>query len=526
MAAAGGQFERFCVSPLCAPTRASLLTDRYFLRTGSSWVSKGLENMNTKEITLGEIFQIQGYATGCFGKWYNEAHYPQHPNQQRFDEFIEFCAGHWNNYFNTTLEHNGRLFPTMGYISDVLADEEIKFIEKNKEEDFICYISFNVPHGPFQVPDNYFDIYKKLGFNDKDAAVYGMCKNIDDNVGKILNKVEQLGLTENTIVVFMTDNGPNGHRYNRGMRGIKGSIHEGGTRVPCLINWKGKIALKSMSHLTGHIDILPTLESLCKFDPPETMPLDGFDLSELLLGKSDVLPDRLWFTKKSTESIGLDGAARNDRYRFVIKKGDTMLLDMKADPGQKKDISAKKHEITQSLAMAYNSWFGDVTSDYTSATEIGIGYEDEKSPYLLAHEASFSGGINFMEGHGWTHDWLVNWSKTKDSIYWNVVVGQATAFKLELLYSCAEGNVGAVIVASNPGNRIKAEITKAHDPEYIESPDRIERIEVYEKKWARLSLGNLKLESGNQQIVLKTKNIPNGAIGKIKGLQLTKVINN
>ncbi len=280
-----------------------------------------------------------------------------------------------------------------------------------------------------------------------------------------------------------------------------------------------------MNHLAGHLDILPTLVSLCKLDPPETRPLDGFDLSDLLLGKSDILPERLWFTKKSTESISPDGAARNDRYRFVIEKGDTMLFDMKADPGQKKDISAKKYEITQSLAMAYNSWFQDIISDYTSDTEIRIGYESEKSAYLPSHEAGFSGDIHFMEGHGWAHDWLVNWTKTKDSVYWNVVVDQTTTFKLELLYSCTEGNVGAILEASNSGNRTEAEITKSHDPEYNASPDRIKRIEVYEKEWARLSLGNLKLENGNQQIVMKAIDIPNGKVGEIKGLQLTKVIN-
>jgi len=154
MASRGAQFERFYVSPLCAPTRASLLTGRYHLRTGTSWVSKGLENMRSNEVTLAEVFQEQGYKTGCFGKWHNGAHYPQHPNQQGFDEFIGFCAGHWNNYFSTTLEHNGIPYPTDGYISDVLTNEALKFIEKNKENEFFCYVPFNAPHGPFQVPDS------------------------------------------------------------------------------------------------------------------------------------------------------------------------------------------------------------------------------------------------------------------------------------------------------------------------------------------------------------------------------------
>jgi arylsulfatase A len=157
MARSGAHFDRFYVSPLCAPTRASLLTGRYNLRTGTSWVSKGLENMHPEEVTLGEIFRDQGYTTGCFGKWHNGAHFSQHPNQQGFDEFIGFCAGHWNNYFSTTLEHNGDPYPTNGYITDVLADEAIKFVELNKDNPFFCYVPFNAPHGPFQISDQYFD---------------------------------------------------------------------------------------------------------------------------------------------------------------------------------------------------------------------------------------------------------------------------------------------------------------------------------------------------------------------------------
>ena len=163
-----------------------------------------------------------------------------------------------------------------------------------------------------------------------------------------------------------------------------------------------------------------------------------------------------------------------------------------------------------------------MTGDFQPDTEIRIGFADEKRAYLPAHESGFTGDIHFKEGHGWAHDWLVNWMKTTDSIYWDVVVDQATEFSLELLYSCPKENVGAILELSNSGNRINTEITKSHDPEYLPSPDRIQRIEVYEKEWARLPMGNLNIDSGNQRIVLKAKEIPNGIVGEIKGLQLTK----
>jgi len=523
MATKGAHFDRFYVSPLCAPTRASLLTGRYNLRTGTSWVSKGLENMNPAEVTLAEVFQDQGYATGCFGKWHNGGHYPQHPNQQGFDEFIGFCAGHWNNYFGTTLEYNGEPFPTEGYITDVLADEALRFISEHKDNEFFCYIPFNAPHGPFQVPDQYFDKYKSLGLNDKDAAVYGMCENIDDNVGRIIAKVKELGITENTIIIFMTDNGPNGKRYNGGMRGTKGSIHEGGVRVPCVIQWEGTIEPQTVPQIAGHIDILPTLVSMCELDPPETLPLDGLDVSDLLLEAEGTLPERLFFTKKSTESIIPDGAARSGQYRMVIERGDTMLFDMVADPGQKNDISALEPEVTTSLVMAYGEWYSQIKDNFQPTTEVRIGFEGEQSVYLPAHESGFSGEIHFKEGHGWAHDWLVNWTNAEDSIYWEVEVEQSTTFQAELLYSCPEEQVGTTLSLAVASDAVRAKISQAHDPEYLPSPDRIKRIEVYEKEWAELPFGEIDVPAGKQQIVLSAKEIPTDQVGEIKGLRLIPV---
>jgi len=522
MAGNGAQFERFYVSPLCAPTRASLLTGKYYLRTGTSWVSKGLENMHSEETTIAEIFQSNGYKTGAFGKWHNGAHYPEHPNRQGFEEFIGFCAGHWNNYFNTTLEHNGEPYPTKGYITDVLTDEAIRFIEKNREGKFFCYIPYNAPHGPFQVPDRYFDKYKSMGFNDKDATIYGMCENIDDNVHRLLSKVNELQLEENTIIIFMTDNGPNGERYNGGMRGIKGSIHEGGVRVPCFINWKGKITPSSIETIAAHIDMLPTLLSLCNLEKPEKLALDGIDLSALLLGEDQTIPERLYFTKKSTEFIVPDGAVRSDKYRLVIDDGDTMLFDMKADPGQLMDISSKEIEQTSNLAAAYGKWFHDVRSSYIPDTEIKIGYEKEDKIVLPAHEASFSGDIHFKEGHGWAHDWLVNWKSASDSIYWDVKVDQASDYSLEILYSCPEVNVGSVITASSGDLKASGVITLAHDPPYVQGNDRVVRMEVYEKEWASLPIGALHLAVGKQQIVLTAEHIEKGTVGEIKGIVLRK----
>jgi hypothetical protein len=351
-----------------------------------------------------------------------------------------------------------------------------------------------------------------------------MCENIDDNVLRLLAKINEMKLEENTIIIFMTDNGPNGERYNGGMRGIKGSIHEGGVRVPCFINWKGKIGARSIPQIAGHIDVLPTLINLCNLEKPATSPLDGLDLSTLLLEENPDFPERLFFTKRSTESIIPDGAVRSDRYRLVMENGDSMLFDMQVDPGQQNDISNNEKELVAKLASAYSTWFNEVSGDFTPSTEIRIGFPDEETIYLPAHEAGFSGDIRFMEGHGWAHDWLVNWKNTGDSIFWNVQVDQPYNYALDILYSCPEANIGSQITATSGDSKANGFIVQVHDPQYIQSNDRVVRMEVYEKEWASLPMGELHLSKGNQKIVLKAVQIKNGSVAEIKGIVLNKLI--
>ena len=208
LATEGIQFERFFVSPLCAPTRASLLTGRYHLRTGTSWVTHRKEVMRSEEETIAEALKKAHYQTGMFGKWHNGEQYPNHPNGQGFDEFLGFCAGHWNNYFNPHLEHNSSTVQREGYINDIFTNAAIDWIKTQEDQPFFCYLAYNTPHSPFQVPDAYFDKYKAKGLTDKNASVYGMCENIDDNIGRLLSALEQNGQRENTIIIFLTDNGP------------------------------------------------------------------------------------------------------------------------------------------------------------------------------------------------------------------------------------------------------------------------------------------------------------------------------
>lgn len=340
LAADGARFERFFVSPVCAPTRASLLTGRYHLRTGTHGVTRGEENMRSEEVTVAEAFKAAGYATGCFGKWHNGRHYPMHPNGQGFDAFIGFCAGHWNNYFSTQLEHNGKPFTSDGYIADVLTNYAMSFIDKHRSEPFFCYVPYNTPHSPWQVPDEYYDRYKGKGLDEKAHCAYAMCENIDHNVGRLLKKLDDLKLADNTIVLFLTDNGPNSNRYNGGMKGRKGSAHEGGVRVPLFVRWPKAIKPGTIIKENAmHIDLFPTLVELCDIPMPKTQPQDGISLKPLLLKDPDYTPvDRSLFTFRTRGGTVKYGAVRTNRWR-AVKYNKWELYDMQADPGQEKNIA-------------------------------------------------------------------------------------------------------------------------------------------------------------------------------------------
>lgn len=528
----GLQHANFYVNPLCAPTRASLLTGRYNLRTGTRWVSNGLENMRPEEFTLAELFKSADYATGCFGKWHNGAHYPFHPNQQGFDEFIGFCAGHWNNYFNTTLEHNGEPYPTEGYITDVLTDEALRFIEENQDQPFFCYVPYNTPHGPFQVADPYYDKYYQQLDTMQDeqaraklASVYGMCENIDDNVGRITGLLDSLELAENTIVIYLSDNGPNGTRYNGGMRGTKSSVHEGGVRVPALVRWPARISAGEVREaVAAHIDLFPTLATLCQIPLPDSLQLDGIDLADWWVGERSELPDRTLFVQQSDQELTPErGAVRTAEYRYVLYPGYTGLYHLPTDPGEEHNLTTERPALADSLRAMYADWFAAMQAAREDYTLTPVGFVGQKVVTLPAHESQFSGEIHYQEGHGWAHDWLVNWTRSQDSIWWNVRAEEAGIYEAIVTYTCSESDVGSRIQLTSGKDQVSKIISQAYDPEYIPSPDRIPRIEVYEKEWAQQSLGTIELAEGQQRLVLRATSVAHQEVAELKNLTLKKV---
>jgi len=519
-------FDRFYVSPLCAPTRASLLTGRYHLRTGTVSVTKGLETMRANETTLAEIFRDNGYYTGIFGKWHNGEHYPNNPAGQGFDEFLGFCAGHWSNYFGTELQTNQQPKKTSGYITDVLTDAALSFMDRNREKPFFCYVPYNAPHSPHQVPDNYFDPQKAAGHDNELASIYGMVANIDHNVGRLLDRLDKLKLTDNTIVIFLTDNGPNGHRYNGGMKGIKGAVDEGGMRVPCFVRWPGTVRPGTeIKSIAAHIDMLPTLIDLCGLKKTGALPLDGVSLAGVLRGQSAAPAGRtlfshVAFTNNVTDLKSRPGTARTDRYRLVWKDEQPELYDMRADPNQTRNVAAYHPKETKQLADAYTRWFADVTQNLQPAPPVPMGFPDGGTVLLNAPEARFGGSIRYAEGHGWAHDWLTNWTTPADSMSWSLDALQPARYVAYLQYTCLPAAVGSVVQLSIQNQFVTGKIMPAFDPPLLPSPDRVPRKEAFEKPWARLKLGLLTVPKGESQLILKALRVAGSEVADVKAIEL------
>ncbi len=393
------RLTNFHVDPTCSPTRSALMTGRYSSRTGVWHTVMGRSILRRDEVTLANLFAATGYRTGLFGKWHLGDNYPYRPQDRGFDEVLTLGGGGigntpdaWgNNYFDDTLRHNGVLQKYKGYCTDVFYDAALQFIERNKKEPFFCYIPSNAPHAPYNVADKYSKPYLDQGVPAPRAQFFGMITNIDENVGRLLARLRELGLEDNTIVIFMTDNGtavgPNiGRGFNAGMRGFKGSEYDGGHRVPCFIRWPGHIpAGKDVATLTAHIDILPTLADLCRLKRPEKVHCDGRSLVPLLTGIGGwqartlfVHSQRIDHPEKWRKS-----AVMTDRWRLI---NGTELYDMPADPGQKSDVAKMHPQTVADLRAAYDGWWADISKRFDEYCEIVVGSKHENPTPLTCHD--------------------------------------------------------------------------------------------------------------------------------------------
>jgi arylsulfatase A-like enzyme len=549
IAKGGVSLERFYVCPVCSPTRAEFLTGRYYPRGGVRGVSTGQERLDLDEKTIADAFQAADYATGAFGKWHNGSQYPYHPMGRGFGEYFGHTAGHWGEYFDAPLEDSqGRLIRTQGYIVDVCTDRALAFVDKHKDRSFLCYVPFTTPHSPWAVPADFWQRYRDKPIAqratlpdqeeiDQTRCALAMLENQDWNVGRVLTRLRELGLEDDTIVLYFADNGPNSWRWNGGMKGRKGSTDEGGVRSVCYLRWPGKLpAGHTVTQISAAIDLLPTLTALAGIPRAGDKPLDGRDLSPLLRGQQVAWPERMIFSTWSqsvsvrTQTHRLDNAGQ--------------LFDMVADPGQTTPVNGQEPALAAKLAESVQAWrqemFGApaVTTgakpkgkakraeggNAVDPRPIPVGYSEFPVTMLPARDGEPRGGAKRSSGAP-NCSYFINWTSRDDSLVWMLDVHTTGRYEVTIDYTCPEADAGSTIELSFRDSRLAGKVAPGWDPPLYTNQDTLPRPEGESqmKEFRTLKLGQVDLETGPGPLTLRALDIPGKSVMDVRRVTLTLV---
>ena len=431
------RLTRYCTGPLCSPARASLLTGRYHLRTRVLDTYCGRSMIDPAEPTIAKSLRAEGYRTGAFGKWHLGDCYPMRAMDMGFEETLMHNGGgigqpgdhrdnyaRWreDSYFDPVLHRRGIPEKCTGYCTDIFADATVDFIGRHADEPFFAYLATNAPHTPLLVADQWADPYRDMGINDTHSRLYGMVENIDFNVGKVLAALERLGLAEDTIVVYTSDHGPCGSardrtappgeqdRFNAGLRGIKGTMYEGGIRVPCFWRWPGRFpAGRDVDRVTHPVDMLTTLLTACGVALPRGHVIDGLDLGGLLDATTPPAdwPDRDIYMQWHRGDVPVryrNYAVITDRYKLhrPDETGQDELYDLQADPFERTDLAAKDPALVRQMRERYERWLDEVAATRGPGTfdppPIHLGTPHENPTVLTTQDWRLHGP------EGWVQD--------------------------------------------------------------------------------------------------------------------------
>ena len=460
-----GYLSKFYVSPVCAPTRASLMTGRYNYRTRciDTWLGRAM--MDTEEVTLAEFLRNAGYKTGIYGKGHMGDNYPLRAMDQGFEDSLVHRGGGIGQpsdpigaegkYTDPILIKNGKETQMKGYCTDIYFDAAMEFISESKKanKNFFAYIATNAPHGPYHdVPKALYDEYRQVDFssiiinklnparlkkeNDKLARIAAMITNIDENVGRLFKKLDELDLSDNTIVIYLNDNGPNSLRFVGDMRGMKTGVDDGGIRSPLLFQWPAKVKAGNRSdRLCAHIDLLPTILDACNVDIPKGHKLDGRSFLPLLTGSSANWPKRqiVFQTHRgNVPQLYHHFAIHEDPWKLVHPSGfgeesfigepKLQLYNLKNDPRQANDVASEHPKVFKRLKSAYEAWFKDVSltrPDNYAPPRIIIGTAHEKRSVLTRQD--------------WRHTAGRPWAKNSNGV-WLLEAPVPGDYELELIF--------------------------------------------------------------------------------------------
>lgn len=525
LAQSGASFERFFVQPVCSPTRAEFLTGRYAFRGGVFSTSAGGERLSLNAPTIADVFSDAGYRTAAFGKWHNGAQYPYHPCGRGFDSFYGFASGHWGNYFDPVLEKNGRLIQGNSFLPDDLTDRTMTFVAQKTPAPFFAYLAFNTPHSPMQVPDKFYRKFENAQIAQRGTladlediphtrAALAMCENIDFNVGRLLERLEDLHLADNTIVVYFCDNGPNGHRFNGGMKGKKGSTDEGGVRLPLFIRWPAQIQPETtVLPIAGAVDLMPTLIDMADIPFEGRLPLDGITLRDHMVTGDAEIKDRMLLNHWNARV-----SVRSQQFRLDDRG---KLFDMAADPGQSKDVTATYPEIAARMTTAASAWKKEIAASRKKTMRpFTVGYPDFPVTHLPADDAVAKGNIKRSNKYP-NCSYFTNWKSVDDQISWPIEVNTAGRYKATVHYSCQREDVGCKFLLSSGEQGVTFTINDAHEPKLRGAKeDRVPRKESYVKDFKAVEIGRLDLSAGVSQLRLQAMTIPGNEAIEFRRLSL------
>lgn len=396
------RFSHFYAEPVCAPTRASLMTGRYYLRTGVYGVNGAEECLNLDEATFADLLRKNGYATGMSGKWHLGDPAPYDPGSRGFQSVLS--TGSFQEHRNPTfvLPSGERTDPVEGWSSELLADHAIEFMQDNRTRPFVYFLSFNQPHNPWNCPDSYLQKYLDKGFSPSLSLLYGMIEHLDAQIGRVLDELESLDLDRDTVVLFASDNGPIGRparpgfpnltdeeialRNPSGFKGRKAQVWENGVRVPLFVRWKGKIEPTVVSEPVHVTDLFPTFLDWSGTPLPSgNLPVDGTSLRPLLNGDPESWGDRVFFSRSavSVPEVTEDGVTRLDdkaqidyflqriaaweeRYKFVKFNQHQHLFQIHDDPTESHDLSSSDPERLNRMGSAVGTWFVEMVEEPSS----------------------------------------------------------------------------------------------------------------------------------------------------------------
>ncbi|MCY4466460.1 MAG: arylsulfatase [Chloroflexi bacterium] len=448
LASESAQLDDHHHDPLCSPSRAALLTGQYAARNGVWHVIHGRHLLDPSAVCMAELFAENGYRTGMFGKWHLGDNYPFAPQYRGFDEVLCHRGGglgelpdYWgNSYLDDVYFRDGAPLQCAGYCTDVFFDAALDFVNRHAKQPFFVYLATNAMHAPFIVPERYAAPYNDMDMPADRANFYGMIANFDENMGRLLDRLKALGLDENTIVLFAADHGTaagwdeaTGSGFNAGMRGVKGSVYEGGHRVNFFLRWKGKVpAGHKLPGLTAHIDVLPTLLDLC--DIESDCPFDGISLAQQLLGTERDLPQRSLVVQlqPDTPQKWHHCAVLNGTWRLI---NGSELYKLDSDPSQQHDVAAANPQVLAALRNDYESWWQDLQDAFASTVAMPVGTGHENPVLLSARDWHPTAGRV-----PWLQAWI-NDPAADSNGWWLIDIAQRDPYRIELRTHPREANL-------------------------------------------------------------------------------------